>query len=172
MSACAIWTLWVWRTVPADRRLWLDAVFELADRASDTVPPTLRALALRGGAIALLEGDGRVARLYETPVRCGAPSTIRSGLLQRCTVLVTTGATARFEQAESALAESLDLARRSGSSFVLCLALNGFGARPCARPIWYASGFLREPGRGREHWSGLVTVASWSVAPSSFLAAP
>ncbi len=117
--------------MPADGRLWLDAVFELADRASDTVPPALRALALYwGGAIALLQGDpGRSRELYETSVALWRTIDDQVGLATALYGLGNSkGQLREFEQAESALAESLDLARRSGSTFVLCLALNGFGA--------------------------------------------
>ena len=66
----ALVPLWLWRAVPADGRQWLEAMLELADRESDSVPPALRALTLFfGGAIALLQGDvGRARELLETSV--------------------------------------------------------------------------------------------------------
>jgi tetratricopeptide (TPR) repeat protein len=150
--------IWVRRTVPADARLWLDAVFEQADRESDSVPPALRALALIwGGAIALQQRDPvRSRKLLETSVALWRAIDDQIGLATALGGLGYCKAQLRqFEEAESALTESLDLARRSGSIFVLCLTLNLFGNLARARgQLERATTFSRESvelGRTLEH---------------------
>ena len=132
----ALVPLWWWRAVPADGRQWLEAMLELADRESDSVPPALRALAVFfGGAMARLQGDmGRARELIETSValwrslddQVGLAMSLGSlGLIQACT--------REFQQADFALTESLELARGSGSTFVICVALNTFSTLACAQ---------------------------------------
>ena len=145
----ALVPLWLWRAVPADGRQWLEAMLELADRESDSVPPALRALTLFfGGVIARLQGDvGRARELLETSVALWRTIDDQVGLaIALCGLGNTKACTREFEQAESALTESLELARGSGSylrglsraewTSALSLALQGQSER--------ATTFLRE----------------------------
>jgi non-specific serine/threonine protein kinase len=144
----ALVPLWIWRGVPAEGRQWVEAVLELADQESTSVPPALRALLfLFGGVIAGMQADlGRSRALYEASVALWRTIDDQVGL---AFALATLGnskiQTGELEQADSAVAESLRLARGSGSTFALCHVLNDCGAvaRACGQPE-RATTYLRE----------------------------
>ena len=140
--------LWIWRAVPTDARQWLDAMLELADRESDSVPPALRALILHfAGGVAVNQRDvSRSRELLETSVALWRTIGDQVGLAFALTGLgYSRACTGEFEQAESALTEGLALARGSGYTFAICHVLNGFGtlARHQGEPE-RATTFLRE----------------------------
>jgi transcriptional regulator with XRE-family HTH domain len=82
-----------------------------------------------GGVVVLLQGDvARSRELLETSVALWRTVDDHVGLAIALYGLGRNQACTReFEQAESALTESRDLARGSGSTFAICVALNGSG---------------------------------------------
>ena len=92
-------------------------MLELADRESDSVPPALRALrSFSAEPLPCIQGDlGRSRELLETSVALWRTIDDQVGLaIALCGLGNTKACTREFEQAESALTESLDLARGSG----------------------------------------------------------
>jgi hypothetical protein len=144
----ALVPLWIWRGVPADGLQWLEAMLELADRESESVPPALRALTLFfGGIVAYMQGDvGRSRELLEMSVAVWRAIDDQVGLAFALASLGNTKAYAHeFAQAEFALTESLELARGSAYPFAICAALTGWGilGRVRGEPE-RATAFLRE----------------------------
>jgi non-specific serine/threonine protein kinase len=132
----ALVPLWIWRGVPTEGRQWVEAVLELADQESTSVPPALRALSLFfGGVVAGLLADvGRSRAHYEASVAMWRTIDDQVGLAFALATLGNSRIhTSEFERAESAVTESLRLARGSGSTFVLCHVLNDCGAVARAR---------------------------------------
>jgi len=144
----ALGPLWLMQGVPADGRRWVEAIFDLAERTADVVPPALRAQALYfGGVFARIQGDfakGRV--LLETSVAIWRTLDDNLGLSQGLSNLGTQQMfMGEFEQAGASLSESLALARAAGQPFTTCLVLNSLGtlARLQRQPE-RAAEYLRE----------------------------
>jgi non-specific serine/threonine protein kinase len=126
----ALVPLWIWHALPADGRHWLEAVLELADREPESVPPALRALTLFfGGVVTYMQADvARSRALLERSVALWRTVDDQVGLAFALANLGdTTARQQEFELAESAVTESLELARGSGYAFAICHALNHVG---------------------------------------------
>jgi tetratricopeptide (TPR) repeat protein len=126
----ALGPLWAMQGVPADGRRWVEAMFDLAERTSDVVPPALRAQALLfGGIFARIQGDFARARVHlETSVAIWRTLDDDLGLSQGLSNLGANQIfTGQFAQADASLSESLALARAAGQSFTTCLVLNQLG---------------------------------------------
>ena len=126
----ALGPLWAVQGPPPDGRRWVEAVFDLAEREPDGVPPALYAQALMFGAIfARTQGDFTKGRMLLE--RCVAIWRTLDDDLGLSQGLSNLGANqlfmGEFDQADASLSESLALARAAGQPFTTCLVLNQLG---------------------------------------------
>jgi predicted ATPase len=122
--------LWAIQGVPPDGRRWVEAMFDLAERTSEVVPPALRAQALLfGGIFARIQGDFTRARAHhETGVAIWRTLDddlrLSQGLANLGADQLSMG---ELEQAGASLSESLALARAASQPFTTCLVLLQLG---------------------------------------------
>jgi predicted ATPase len=127
---CALGPLWIADGVPSDGRRWVEAMLDLAEQHSETVPTALRAHALLyGGVSARIQGDFVTARtFYERCVAMYRTLEDDLGLAYGLAHLGSARTYLReFGRAAEALGEAIFLARGAGDSPAISTVLSHLG---------------------------------------------